>query len=73
MTGLFRLLFYILIGYIFYKSYKVIVNMFRNSSRKSSDENIFERENVKSRINKKDAVDAQFEEIDEKENPPSDK
>ncbi len=66
MTGLFRLLFHILIGYIFYKSYKVIVKMFRNSANTNSDSRIYDNEKVKNKINKNDVVDAQFEEIDEK-------
>ncbi|MBK8945933.1 MAG: hypothetical protein IPM32_11770 [Ignavibacteriae bacterium] len=73
MTGIFRLLFYILIGYIFYKSYKVIVNMFRNSSNRNSETNIFDKENVKSKINKKEVIDAEFEDINDKDNPPTDK
>ncbi len=73
MTGLFRLIFYILIGYIFYKSYKAIVNILRNSTNKKSDSKIYENGKIRNKIDKNDVVDAQFEEIDEKENPPSEK
>ena len=73
MAGLVKLIFYIIIGYIFYKSYKVIVNSFKNSSNKNTRDDIFERENVRSKINKKEVIDAEFEEIKETENQPPEK
>ena len=73
MAGLVKLIFYIIIGYIFYKSYKVIVNSFRRTSNRNSGQDIFERENVKSKINKKEVIDAEFEDISDKENRPTEK
>ena len=73
MAGLVKLIFYIIIGYIFYKSYKVIVNSFRSTSNRNSGQDIFERENVKSKINKKEVIDAEFEDISDKENQPTEK
>ena len=69
MPGLFRLILYFLIGYIIYKGYKILLQYLSSLSGNKSDQRVYGTENHKNKINKDDIIEAQFEDIDDKEKP----
>ncbi|MCB0752583.1 MAG: hypothetical protein KDC52_14020 [Ignavibacteriae bacterium] len=66
--GFFRLIFFIILGYIIIKTFKFIINMFTGISEAKKEQQVYETKNARSKIDKKDVIDAKFEEIDDKEN-----
>ena len=66
MTGFFRILLFILIGYIIVKSFKFFKSIFNSISAKN-EENKVHNSQSKVKIDRKDVIDAQFEEIDTKD------
>ena len=69
MPGLFRLILYILIGYIIYKGYKILLHYLSGSSGSRPEQKVHGTENHKNKINKDDIIEAQFEDIDDEEKP----
>ena len=71
MTGIFRIIFFIFIGYILVKSFRFLLVIFKSVTAKPEGEKIYETKKANTKIDKKDIIDAQFEEIDVKENTSS--
>ncbi|MCB9207309.1 MAG: hypothetical protein H6610_01230 [Ignavibacteriales bacterium] len=65
-----KLIYYILIGYLIYKGIQYVKKVFF-SSQKSTDYKVHDSRKGESKIDKKDIIDAHFEEIDDKENSSS--
>ena len=68
MPGLFRLIFYFLIGYLIYKGYKILLHFLSGSGSKT-DQKVYTTEKNRKKINREDIIEAQFEDIDVKEKP----
>jgi len=66
---LFRLILYIIIGYIIYKGYKILLHYLSGSSSKKSEQRVQGTGNHQNKINKDDIIEAQFEDIDDEDNP----
>ncbi|PID57645.1 MAG: hypothetical protein CR986_08665 [Ignavibacteriae bacterium] len=63
-----RILFFVLGIYLFYKLLTKIINMFTRTNFSQSAERVYNNSTkTKSHIDKKDIIDAQFEEIEVKE------
>ena len=60
MTGLFRILFFIFLGYLLVKTFKFLMSVFKVVSRKKEDDRVYDTAAHKSKIDKKDVIDAQF-------------
>jgi sortase (surface protein transpeptidase) len=73
MTGILRILIFILFGYIIIKSIKYFVSIFTAVKESKEEKKVYETARSKSKIDKKDVIDAQFEEIDVKEDQSSEK
>ena len=67
MTGIFRILFFILLGYILIKSFKLIKSIFTSVNSRDEGKKVYETKRHGSKIDRKDVIDAQFEEIDVKD------
>lgn len=67
MTGFFRILFFIFVGYILVKGFRFLVTIFTSVRAKPEEEKVHEAKRAKTKIDKKDIIDAQFEEIDVKD------
>ena len=67
MTGIFRILFFILLGYILIKSFKLIKSLFTSVNSRDEEKKVYETKRQGSKIDRKDVIDAQFEEIDVKD------
>jgi hypothetical protein len=65
---LFRILFFAFLGYIVIKSVRFLINIFTAVKSGKSEEKVYGTSKPKSKIDKKDVIDAQFEEIDVKNN-----
>ncbi len=63
---LFRLLLFALLGYIIVKSVKFLINIYMAVKAGKTEEKVYGTSNTKTKIDKKDVIDAQFEEIDVK-------
>jgi hypothetical protein len=61
---LFRLLLFALLGYILVKSIRFLINIFTAVKAGKKEEKVYTTSNTKSKIDKKDVIDAEFEEID---------
>ncbi len=61
---LFRLLLFALLGYILVKSVRFLINIFTAVKAGKKEEKVYTTSNTKSKIDKKDVIDAEFEEID---------
>ena len=61
---LFRLLLFALLGYILVKSIRFLINIFKAVKAGKKEEKVYTTSNTKSKIDKKDVIDAEFEEID---------
>lgn len=73
MTGLFRILLFILLGYILVKTFRFIISVFTSVHSKREDDRVKETTAKGSKINKKDVIEAEFEEIDESKSSTSNK
>jgi len=71
MPGLFRIILFFLLGYIIIKSFRFFKSIFASINSRKQEERVYETSHQKTKINKKDVIDAQFEEIDEKDNSTS--
>ena len=71
MTGFFRIIFFIFVGYILVKAFRFIVTIFTSVKGKPNEEKIYETKRAETKIDKKDIIDAQFEEIDVKDSQSS--
>jgi len=71
MTGLLRILFFILIGYLLVKTVKFIKSVLKSVKTQREEERVRETSRSKSKIDKKDVIEAQFEEIEVKDNSES--
>ncbi len=69
MTGLFRILLFIFFGYVLMKTFRYIFSIFSSVSAKREEQQVYQTRSSSSKIDKKDIVDAKFEEI--KEDDPS--
>lgn len=69
--GIFRIIFFIFIGYILVKAFRFLFLIYKSVTSKPEEEKIYEAKRADTKINKKDIIDAQFEEIDVKENSSS--
>ena len=63
-----KVIYVIIIGYILFKAYKFLKSIFTSISAQKEAEKVHGTSNKKTKIDKKDVIDAQFEEIDTKEN-----
>lgn len=63
---LFRLLLFVLLGYIIVKSVRFLINIFTAVKAGKEGEKVYTTSKTKSKIDKKDVIDAEFEEIDTK-------
>ena len=72
MTGLLRILVFILFGYILIKTVKFVISVFKSIKDERAEEKIKKAANPASKIDKKDIIEAQFEEIDEKKDQSAD-
>ena len=73
MTGVLRILVFILFGYIIYKAVKFVFSVFTSVSSSKAEEKVKQGAENNSKIDKKDVIEAQFEEIDDKEDPSAEK
>lgn len=64
---LFRTLLFALGIYLFYKLIKFFSSMFSLNNQTQADQKVYNKNKTKSHIDKKDVIDAQFEEIEVKE------
>ena len=71
MPGLFRIILFFLLGYIIVKSFKFFKSIFASINSKKQEDRVYESSHQKSKIDKKDVIDAQFEEIEDKDNSTS--
>lgn len=71
MPGLFRIILFFLLGYIIVKSFKFFKAIFASVKAQKQEDRVYESSNPKSKIDKKDVIDAQFEDIEEKDNSTS--
>lgn len=69
--GIFRIIFFIFIGYILVKAFRFLFLIYKSVTAKPDEEMIYEAKRAKTKIDKKDIIDAQFEEIDVKKNTSS--
>jgi hypothetical protein len=67
---MFRLLYYILIGYLIYKGIQYVKKLFFSNTQ-SSEYKVHNSRKGDNKIDEKDIIDAHFEEIDDKENTSS--
>ena len=58
---LFKFILYTILGYIIIKSVRVLVNIFTAGK---AEEKVYTTSKTKPKIDKKDVIDAEFEEID---------
>jgi hypothetical protein len=68
--GLTRIIFLIIVGYFFYKGVKALIALFSqkdNNAAQSMNTNYSRTNSGKSKINQKDIIDADFEDIDDPE------
>lgn len=63
---IFRIIFFVFLGYILVKTFRYLTSIFKAVNPKSEGERVYEADN-KVKIDEKDVIEAQFEEIDEKE------
>ena len=61
---LFRLILFALLGYILVKSVRFLINIFTAVKAGKAEEKVYTTSKTKSKIDKKDVIDAEFEEID---------
>lgn len=64
----FKFILYAILGYIIIKSVRFLINIFTAVKSGKSEEKVYGTSKTKSKIDKKDVIDAQFEEIDIKKN-----
>lgn len=63
---LFRILLFAILGYILVKSVRFLINIFTAIKSVKQDEKVYTTSKTKTKIDKKDVIDAEFEEIDTK-------
>jgi hypothetical protein len=61
---LFKFILYAILGYIIIKSLRYLINIFTAVKAGKKEEKVYTTSNTKSKIDKKDVIDAEFEEID---------
>ena len=62
-----KLILYIIFGYLFYKISKFVMKMFNQVKPHKEEPKVHQTKGSKTKIDKKDVIDAKFEEIDGKE------
>jgi hypothetical protein len=69
MTGIIRFIFLAIVFYFFYKGIKYLVKIFtdRQDDSDSFINTNYDKKSSKNKINKKDIIDADFEELDDSE------
>jgi hypothetical protein len=70
---LIRIILFVFLGYILVKTFKFLKSLFTIMNRKKEDDKIYDTSAQKSKIDKKDVIDAQFEEIEVKDDSSSNK
>ena len=65
MTGLLRILVFFLFGYILFKTIKYVISVYTSIKDQQRDARVKESEKSSSKIDKKDVIDAHFEEIED--------
>lgn len=65
MISLLRILVFILFGYILFKTIKYVISVYTSIRNQQQDGRVKESEKSSSKIDKKDVIDAHFEEIDD--------
>lgn len=72
MVGLFRFLFFIFLGYLIVKAFKFLRTIFKGVST-NEKQKVYDSSSKKTKIDKKDVIDAKFEEIEVDKNSSSKK
>lgn len=62
-----RILYIILIGYLVYKAIQFFKKLFTITNSAETSQKVYGNTNVKTKIDKNDVIDAQFEEIEIKD------
>ncbi len=62
--GIFRFIFFVLLGYIIIKSFRFLMKIFFKGVSTSEKQKVYEPSHSKNKIDKKDVIDAKFEEIE---------
>ena len=70
---IFRIIFFILLGYIFIKVFRFVVSIFTSVKAHKQEDRVRETTYSKSKIDKKDVIEAKFEEIETKDDSSSTK
>ncbi|MCZ7601437.1 MAG: hypothetical protein M5R37_01105 [Melioribacteraceae bacterium] len=65
--GLIRIIIWALFFYIIYKLIRTLVLFFMSPKRKQTEDNVNQPKKKKSKVDKKDIIEAEFEEIKDKE------
>ena len=65
MTGLLRILVFFLFGYIIFKTIKYVISVYASIKEQQRDAQVKKADESSSKIDKKDVIDAHFEEIDD--------
>ena len=65
MTGLLRILVFFLFGYILFKTIKYVISVYTSIKNQAQDGRVKETKKSSSKIDKKDVIDAHFEEIED--------
>lgn len=68
-----RLIIAFIFGYIIYKAIQLFSRVYFTKQSSNSPGNIHQNKNNSTKIDKRDVIEAQFEEIDVNENPSSNK
>jgi len=66
-----KLILYIIFGYLFYKISKYVMKIFTKVESKKEEPKVHQTKGSNTKIDKKDVIDAKFEEIDGKESSSS--
>jgi len=66
-----RILVFVLFGYILFKTLKFVLSVFKSINHQRAEEKVRQASDSKSKIDKEDIIDAQFEEIEDKKDQSS--
>ena len=66
-----RILVFVLFGFILFKTIKFVISVFKSVNHHRAEEKVRQGSESKSTIDKKDIIEAQFEEIDDKKDKSS--
>jgi hypothetical protein len=68
-----RIILFVFLGYILVKTFKFLKSLYTIMNSKKEEDKIYDTSAQKSKIDKKDVIDAQFEEIEVKDDSSSNK